>query len=232
MPGGGVARRPFHLIIVADCSGGMAGEKMQSLNFAIASMLPLLREWDSEQLQAQVMVRVLSFATEPLWHIRDPVPVMDLNWMPLQAVRHGWTNMGPAFREVAAALAPERLESRALRPAIVLVTDGLPTDRAGEFEAGLNVLLSLPAGRSSLRLAVAIGRDANSEFLNRFIGDPTVPVLVADNADEIADRLVAVSLAVSRMSEAGADRVSLASSLLRSDTDVDDDEDDDDDDIV
>ena len=36
MPGGGIARRPLHFIILADCSGGMKGEKIQALNFAIA----------------------------------------------------------------------------------------------------------------------------------------------------------------------------------------------------
>lgn len=215
MPGGGVARRPLHFIIMADCSGGMAGEKIQSLNYAIAAMLPNLVEWEAEQLQARILVRVLAFATEPVWHVREPVPVSELRWKPLRAIEHGWTNMGPAFREVAKALGPDRLESRALRPAILLVTDGLPTDRPGGFDAGLGELLSFPAGRSSLRLAIAIGQRANSGFLDRFIGDPNVPVLIADHTEEIADRLVAASIAVSRMSESGADRESLAGQLLR-----------------
>ena len=47
-----------------------------------------------------------------------------------------------------------------------------------------------------------------------FIGDPSVPVLVADNTEDIADRLVAASLAVSRMSEAGADRGAVARRLF------------------
>ena len=215
MPGGGVARRPLHFIIMADCSGGMAGEKMQALNYAIAAKLPHLVEWEREQLQAQVMVRVLAFATEPAWHVPDAVPVSELRWKPLHAVEHGWTNMGPAFRKVAEVLAPDKIESRALRPAILLVTDGLPTDKPGEFEAGLEALLSLPAGRSSLRMAIAIGRGAESEFLDRFIGDVNVPVLFADNTDEIADRLVAASIAVSRMCEGGGVRESLAVLLRR-----------------
>src|SRR5208282_899522 len=35
MPGGGVARRPLHFIVMADCSGSMKGEKMQALNYAL-----------------------------------------------------------------------------------------------------------------------------------------------------------------------------------------------------
>lgn len=189
---------------------------MQALNYAIADMLPHLVSWQEEQEQAQVLVRAISFANEPAWHVSTPTPVADLRWKPLHHVERGRTNMGSAFRMLAQALAPGAMERRALRPSILLITDGLPTDPPGELEAGLNELLSLPAGRSALRLALAIGRDANSELLSRFISDPAVPVLVADSTEQILERLVAVSLAVSRMSQAGVDRDAMASRLLGS----------------
>src|SRR5215469_1369099 len=75
MPGGGVARRPLHFIVLADCSGSMKGEKMQALNYALRSMLPHLVTWERDQLQAQLLIRILAFATVPHWHIGDPVPV-------------------------------------------------------------------------------------------------------------------------------------------------------------
>lgn len=214
MPGGGISRRPLHFIVLADCSGGMKGEKIQALNYAIADMMPHLAAWERDQEQAQVFVRAVAFATEPRWHIPDPVPVASIRWKPLQPVPKGLTNMGPAFAMVAEALAPGRIERRALRPALLLITDGLATDRPGEFEAGLGALMAQPAGRAALRLSIAIGRDARSEALNRFIGDPSVPVLVANSTEDIADRLVAASLAVSRMSEVGADRTAVARRLF------------------
>src|SRR5215470_17249490 len=216
MPGGGVARRPLHFIVMADCSGSMKGEKMQALNYALRSMLPHLVDWERDQLQAHLLIRILAFASTPQWYVGEPIPVAELSarWQNLEYVPMGRTNMGPAFRAVAAALAPERLERRALRPAILLVTDGLPTDPPGGFESGLAALTDIAAGRSALRLAVAIGRDANSEPLDRF-RSPEVPVLVADGTDEIADRLVTASIAVSRMSEIGADRAALAVQLIK-----------------
>jgi uncharacterized protein YegL len=217
MPGGGVARRPLHFLIMADCSRSMTGEKMQALNLAIAEGLSHLADWERDQLQAQVLVRILGFATQCFWHIREPQPVADLRLMPLEAVQaegQGYTNMGPAFREMAVALRPPLLENRAFRPAILLVTDGRPTDRPGQFEEGLAELMSFQAGRSALRLAIAIGRDAKSEYLAQFIGDASIPVLLADDTDDIVDRLVAVSLAVSRMSEGGADKDIIARRLL------------------
>jgi uncharacterized protein YegL len=214
MPGGGISRRPLHFIIMADCSGSMKGEKIQALNYAIAEMLPHLAEWERDQEQAQVFVRALSFATEPQWHVPDPVPVGQLHWQPLRFVERGLTNMGRAFEAVAASLRSGQLERRALRPALLLITDGLPTDPPGRFDSGLGTLMSVPAGRSAMRLAVAIGRDASSESLTQFISDPGVPVLVADSTDDIADRLVVASIALSRMSEVGADRDLLVNQLL------------------
>lgn len=216
MPGGGVAKRPLHFIVMADCSGSMKGEKMQALNYALRSMLPHLVTWERDQVQAQLLVRVLAFATVPHWHVRDPIPVADLlaGWRNLEYVPQGRTNMGTAFGVTAEVLRPGRLERRALRPAILLITDGLPTDPAGGFETGLGELLGTPAGRSALRVGVAIGRDANSEPLNRF-RSPGTPILVADSTDDIVERLVAASIAMSRLSEAGADDGALAQTLMQ-----------------
>jgi uncharacterized protein YegL len=216
MPGGGVAKRPLPFIVVADCSGSMKGEKMQALNYALRSMLPHLVAWERDQVQAQLLVRVLAFATVPHWHVRDPLPVADLldGWRNLAYVQQGRTNMGPAFRAAAEVLGPGQLARRALRPAILLITDGLPTDPPGGFETGLGELLSTPAGRSALRVGVAIGRDANSEPLNRF-RSPDTPILVADSTDDIVERLVAASIAVSRLSEVGADAGALAQTLMQ-----------------
>jgi hypothetical protein len=108
--------------------------------------------------------------------------------------------MAPAFRAVAEVLAPGRLERRALRPAVLLITDGLPTDTPEQFEAGLAALAGPPPGPSALRLAVAVGQEANSAALSRF-RSPGTPVLVAERTEEIGDRLLAASAAVSQLSQ-------------------------------
>jgi uncharacterized protein YegL len=214
MPGGGISRRPLHLFILADCSGSMKVDgKMQALNFAIASMLPHLAAWEREQEQAEVFIRAIAFADQAEWHVREPVPVVTARWSPLQYVDKGLTQMGAAFRLVAEALQPGQLETRALRPAILLITDGKPTDPA-EFEDGLRELRSTPAGRGAIRVAVAIGKGARSDYLTRFIDDPSIPILIADGVEQITTQLVAASLAVSRLSEVGVDRDEVAGRLV------------------
>jgi uncharacterized protein YegL len=196
MPGGGIARRPLHVLLLADCSGSMTGEKMDALNFAIGQMMQHLAAWEEEQERAQILIRAIAFADEPRWHIGEPLPVAHLQWTDLTVVPRGRTYMAPAFRMAASVLGKDHMPRRAFNPALLLITDGMPTDEDADFNVGLDALMSQRAGRDALRMAVAIGRDARSEALTRFIADPKVPVLVAGNVDQIADQLRLVTLAV------------------------------------
>lgn len=214
MPGGGISRRPLHVFVLADCSGSMRIDgRMQALNYAIASVLPQLASWERGQEQAEVFVRAIAFADEARWHVEKPVPVRDLRWAPLEPVDKGLTAMGAAFHLLAPALAPDAMPARALRPVLLLVSDGKPTDPPA-FESGLQELKAQPAGRAAIRLAVAIGRRASTEHLARFVDDPDIPVLVAETVEQIVVQLTTASLAMSRLSETGSDRAALASRLI------------------
>lgn len=192
MPGGGVARRPLHVIMLADCSGSMAGPRIQALNFAIGDMIQHFASWEREQ-EKRILIRAVAFADEPRWHMAEPRPAATMTWKALSVVPKGRTNMAPAFRMVAEALAADQA-GRGLRPVLVLITDGLPTDLPADFDAGLQALLDVPAGRDAMRIAVAIGNSARSEALTKFIGNSNLPVLVASDVEQIADQLHRASL--------------------------------------
>jgi uncharacterized protein YegL len=211
MPGGGIAKRPLHFIIAADCSWSMNGDKMQSLNYAIATMLPQLAAWERAQENAQVMVRAVRFDNRAAWHIEEPTPVSQVRWQPLRCEERALTHMGAALRLMASVLTVDRMERRALRPALVLITDGIATD---DFDTGLAELLATPGGAAAIRIAVAIGHDARPDQLAKF-SDSAVPVLHASAAEEIPELLMAVSIAVSRMSQVGTDANAVAEQLRR-----------------
>jgi uncharacterized protein YegL len=192
MPGGGIARRPLHVILLADCSGSMAGPRIQALNFAIGDMLQHFASWEREQ-EKRILIRAIAFANEPRWHVFEPTPASGMRWKALSVVPKGRTNMGPAFRMLAAALSDDQA-GRGLRPVLVLITDGLPTDPPASFDADLQALLSVPAGRDATRIGVAIGNTARSEALTKFIGNSSLPVLVAGDVEQIADQLHRASL--------------------------------------
>lgn len=165
-----LTRRPLHFIYLCDCSGSMlASGKMQALNQAIRQSLPGMVEVAQANPEAQILVRVLSFADTARWHLASPTPVEQVasQWLDLEA--GGMTAMGEGLKLLAVALRTPPMEQRALPPVLVLISDGAPTDN---LEEGLATLLAEPWARKAVRLAIAIGHDADAEVLQRFIGPP------------------------------------------------------------
>jgi uncharacterized protein YegL len=163
-----LSRRPLHIIYLCDCSGSMlASGKLQALNQAIRQSLPAMVEVAQANPEARILVRVVSFASEAHWHLATPTPVEEVagQWTDLQA--GGMTAMGEALTLVAAALRTPPMEQRALPPVLVLISDGAPTD---SLEQGLATLMREPWARKAVRLAIAIGHDADLEILQQFIG--------------------------------------------------------------
>lgn len=180
-PGAALARRPLHFFLVADCSGSMAAAgKMVALNTAIREVLPHLAETSSANPHAEVTVRAIGFSSGARWHVEQPTAPEDLVWQDLQA--GGYTDLGAAIDLLAGALTVPPMEERALPPAIVLISDGMPTD---DFTASMDALLELPWGRRAVRMAVAIGQDASYDTLARFIADPAIEPVTAANPEQL-----------------------------------------------
>ncbi|MEB3176489.1 MAG: VWA domain-containing protein [Synechococcus sp.] len=194
-----LSNRPLHFIYLCDCSGSMAAQgKMQALNQAIRQSLPGMADVARQNPEARVLVRVVQFADQASWHLSDPTPVQELHWRDLQA--GGITAMGQALELVAAALHSPPMEARALPPVLVLISDGQPTD---DFDAGLALLMQQPWAQKAVRLAIAMGHDADLDVLQQFIGpapsgggkSPRRP-LEASNATTLAQYIQWASTAV------------------------------------
>jgi uncharacterized protein YegL len=181
LPGGALASRPLHFIWVADCSGSMSIDgKIQALNNAIREAIPHMQQVAGENPNAQVMVRALAFSNGARWHISQPVAVSDFRWTDLKA--EGVTDMGKALNMLADQLSPDAMPARALPPVLVLISDGQPTDN---FDNGLKALLDQPWGKKAVRIAIAIGEDADQDVLQKFIGHPEYKPLQANNAETL-----------------------------------------------
>jgi len=192
LPGGALARRPLHFIWMADCSGSMGhGGKIQSLNNAIREALPHMQQAAAENPNAEVMVRAVKFSNGASWHVARPVPVDQFRWDDLEA--DGVTDMGQALQLVAAQLDPSVMPQRALPPVLVLISDGKPTD---DVSTGLRALMNQPWGTKAVRIAIAIGDDADLSVLQRFIGHPELEPLQANNAESLVKYIKWVSTAV------------------------------------
>ncbi len=191
-PGGELATRPLHFIWMCDCSGSMSfAGKIQSLNNAIRQAVPLMKEAALDNPNAQVLVRVIKFSDGAQWQVSQATPIEDFEWTDLQA--DGVTDLGQALSMVAEQLKIPPMTDRALPPVLVLISDGQPTD---DYATGLKKLMEQPWGKKAVRIAIAVGQDAAFEVLQKFIGNPELKPLAANNPDALINRIKWVSTAV------------------------------------
>ena len=116
--------------------------------------------------------------------------------------------MGMALGIVADQLKIPPMTDRALPPVLVLISDGQPTD---DFAGGLLALMNEPWGRKAVRIAIAIGEDADQEVLKRFIGNPELRPLQANNPEALIKYIRWVSTAVLKSASSPASQTLAAS---------------------
>jgi uncharacterized protein YegL len=178
MLGGPMSRRQLHFVWILDISGSMRADgKIQALNVAISEAVPALRAAAQANMSADVMLRAITFSTGARWHVGDATPVARFRWTSVEA--GGFTDMGAALTLLAEGMQVPPMPERGLAPVLVLVSDGQPTD---DFDTGLRRLLATSWGSRSVRLAIAIGNDADRSVLQAFIGHGAElrPVLAND----------------------------------------------------
>jgi len=199
-PGGEMATRPLHFIWIADCSGSMGVDgKIQSLNTAIKDAIPGMQTVADENPNAQVLVRAIKFSSGAQWHVSQPTDVADFKWTDLTA--DGVTDMGKALQMVAEQLRIPPMTDRALPPVLVLISDGQPTD---DYASGIKAVMDQPWGKKAVRIAIAIGEDADHEVLQKFIGHPELKPLQANNPEALVKHIKWVSTAVLKSASAPA----------------------------
>lgn len=202
-PGGELAARPLHFIWLADCSGSMSVDgKMESLNNAIREAIPHMRDVARENPNAEILIRVLTFSSGAQWHVAHPQPIEDFKWTDLTA--DGVTDLGRALSLLADQLKIPPMTDRALPPVLVLISDGQPTD---DFNNGLKTLMEQPWGKRAVRVAIAIGKDANHEVLQKFIGHAELKPLQSNNPEALVKHIRFVSTAVLKSASAPASQM-------------------------
>lgn len=172
--------------------------KIQALNTAAREAIPHMREAARSAAHAEVLARVLAFSDGARWVVEEPTPIDSFEWNDLTA--DGFTDLGAALSAVAAELRVPPMASRALPPVLVLISDGQPTD---DFEQGLAELMAEPWGQRAVRLAIAIGRDADQEALSRFIGNPAIPPMQAHTPEMLVQLVRWASVVVDPVSQPG-----------------------------
>ena len=191
----GMVREILNIYYLLDTSAGMSGARIQQLNTCMQELKPALEEASIDN-NVEVVLRVIEFGNDGVarWHIGSPsngVLIEDYVWVNLQA--NGWcTPTAKALELVTAALSSEYLGNRALRPVVVLVTDGASTDDKIAFTAACNALKRKINGNTT-RIAVGIA-DADRTELEEFASRGTIRdeddkpfVFETDNAETLGE---------------------------------------------
>lgn len=186
-----LARKPLHLFWILDTSGsmGVAG-KIGALNTALRDAVPALREAVADNPGVELLVRVVTFDHDARWHVGEPVPIEQFEWNDVAVTEDGTTELGRAIDLVTHQIRAVAAARRGMPPALVLVSDGKPTDlKQPTFGASLRTLMEEPWGQKASRMAIGIGADADMEALGRFIGHDEIKPIRASNASELAHYL-------------------------------------------
>jgi uncharacterized protein YegL len=188
-----VPRRTMTLFFLIDTSGSMEGNKIGAVNDAVVNVLPMLNDISETNPDAEIKVAALEFSSGVNWLYDEPKLAKDFIWQDVTA--GGLTSLGGACAELAAKLSRNggfmQSDSGSFAPAIILLSDGGPTDN---YEAGLAKLQTNNWFKSAIKIAIAIGDDADKDVLKQFTGNSEA-VITVHNIDALKQiiRVVAVT---------------------------------------
>ena len=188
--------RPLPVIVLADVSGSMSEMgKIDALNAAITEMVKSFAAETQER--AEIQVAVITFGSGGAKLHCPLTPARSVTWSPACAA--GGTPLGGAI-DLAARLVEDRdaIPARAYRPAIVLVSDGQPTD---EWQQPLAKLFASERAAKADRFALAIGADADLGVLATFLADASKPVLKSTDARQVMKFFRWVTMSVTARSK-------------------------------
>lgn len=188
-----VPRRTMTLFFLIDTSGSMEGNKIGAVNDAVVNVLPMLNDISDTNPDAEIKVAALEFSNGVNWLYDEPKLAKDFIWQDVAA--SGLTSLGAACSELASKLSRSggfmQSASGSFAPAIILLSDGGPTD---DYNTGLAKLKANNWFKSAIKIAIAIGDDADKDVLKDFTGSSEA-VITVHNIDALKQiiRVVAVT---------------------------------------
>ncbi|MGN0576208.1 MAG: VWA domain-containing protein, partial [Ruminococcus sp.] len=175
-------RKVMTLFYVIDTSGSMQGSKIGQVESALEEVMQSLQEISDGSDDAEIKIAVLEFSTGASWITPEPVSPEGYRFKSFEAC--GVTDLGAACKELDKKLSRNEFlqtSAGAYPPVILLFSDGCPTDN---WESGLTALQSNNWFKRSIKIAFAIGEDADKSILARFSGSSET-VLDVKNKDQL-----------------------------------------------
>ena len=175
-----IDRRTMVLFFVVDTSGSMMGEKIWSVNDAIRETVTDLKDLSSGNPDAAIKIAAMQFDTDVNWLYPQPIDSENFQWNDLQA--GGLTSLGSALKELNQKLSKSQFLQEAagsFAPVIILLSDGGPTDA---YKDALEEIKKNNWFKHAIKIAIAIGNDADKNVLTDFTGNSESVVEVHNRA--------------------------------------------------
>lgn len=180
------------VVLLLDVSSSMSGKKIESLYNATVAMI---KSFDEQKIrEVQIQLSIITFGKEIKLHTPFTA-VENLVEVPLEKfIADGMTPLGMTLN-----MAKDMLEDKDVvprpryKPAVVLVSDGYPTD---EWRIPLNKFISDGSTAKTQRFSVGIGSDYDYDMLKQFAGDDE-NMFQADTAEELASRFKVITDSIS-----------------------------------
>ncbi len=164
------ARRTLNIFLMADTSGSMSGEKIAAVNDAMRNIIPIINGISESNPDADIKIAVMTFNNTWSWMTPQPQLPSSFTWTDQSAC--GMTALGESCIELNQQLSHKHgflsSASGSYAPVVILLSDGGPTD---DFNAGMAQLEQNAWFRHAIRIAIAIGNDADIEVLKTFTGN-------------------------------------------------------------
>jgi uncharacterized protein YegL len=170
----GIVRRQMVLFFIVDTSGSMAGTKIGAVNNAIREVSPELK--DAGGSDVDLKIACLKFSTGCEWMHTAPVSAEDFHWANVSG--DGVTDLGTACKELNRKMSKNAFlsaPSASVAPVLFLMSDGDATD---DYEGGLKELQQNNWYKYAIKVALAIGDDANIDELAKFTGNREAVITV------------------------------------------------------
>ena len=192
-----VPRRVMVLFFIVDTSGSMKGGKIDSVNTAVREILPIISSLSTQNSDAQIKIAAMEFSSGTEWMYPQPIEVENFEWRDLQA--GGLTRFGEACTDLCSKLSTKAFMTQATgsyAPAIILLSDGEPTD---DYKRGLEKLKGNNWFKAAIKVAIAIGDDFNREMLGEFTGNKEEAVLTVHTKEQLKDLIRFISVTASQV---------------------------------
>lgn len=185
--------RILPIIVAVDTSGSMIKDgKIDALNLALKNFVNSLKEEKSEKLDIQLALYSFGGNNQVACE-HELAPVANVECEEFTAA--GRTPLGKVLYTIKQLVEDRtKIPSRSYAPTIVIVTDGISTDKT---EQALADFKSNGRSTKAFRLAMAIGDDADMEFLKAFVSEPEY-LVTGESASDIKKFFKFVTMSVSQ----------------------------------